>query len=243
MAEAFAPLAQLVAEIEHGAHHVDAAFTGHQVLAGAAMARGEGAATHLRALVAIARTHASPEDEIEARIALSSALVATGRADRARRGDAHDPIAAIRALETICGRCSARPARAGWGARARRQDAGALDRALELARVAQAEGDVNGYVAMVGVMAELYARTGDHVSAFRTIVESHAALVRGTRDRYDRAVSRAPRPAARSRRPAAARAHRGRRRAREPPREWDRSRETLAGARSWGSQSSRRGGG
>ena len=51
---------------------------------------------------------------------------------------------------------------------------------LELARTAAADQDVTRYVASVGIMAELYARTGDVVSAFRTIVESHRALAQAT---------------------------------------------------------------
>ena len=58
--------------------------------------------------------------------------------------------------------------------------AGAIDRVLELARAAVAANDVAQYVAAVGIMAELYAKTGDHVSAFRTIAESHRALAEAT---------------------------------------------------------------
>ena len=60
--------------------------------------------------------------------------------------------------------------------------AGAIDRVLELARTAAASGDLQQYVAAVAVMAELYTRSGDHVSAFRTIVETHRALATATRD-------------------------------------------------------------
>jgi len=173
----FAPLAQLVAELEGSAHHVDAAFTGHQLLAAAAMSRGESAVLHLRALVAIARAHASPADEIEARIALASALVATGDSIALEEATRTIQIARDRALEQDLRALHRATILAQAGVLSHTgKTAGALDRALELARTAQAEGDVSGYVAVVGVMAELYARTGDHVSAFRTIVESHAAL-------------------------------------------------------------------
>jgi hypothetical protein len=51
---------------------------------------------------------------------------------------------------------------------------------LELAREAAQRHDIAQYVASVGIMAELYARSGDHVSAFRTIVEAHRALADAT---------------------------------------------------------------
>ena len=58
--------------------------------------------------------------------------------------------------------------------------ASAIDRVLELARSAVARRDIAQYVAAVGIMAELYSRSGDHVSAFRTIVEAHRALADAT---------------------------------------------------------------
>jgi hypothetical protein len=60
------------------------------------------------------------------------------------------------------------------------QTAAALDRVLELARASVAGQDVQQYVAAVGIMSELYARSGDHVSAFRVIAESRLALARAT---------------------------------------------------------------
>ena len=57
----------------------------------------------------------------------------------------------------------------------------AIDRVLELAQLAVAKGDVRQYVSAVAIMAELYAKTGDHVSAFRTIAESHRALADATK--------------------------------------------------------------
>lgn len=175
--DGFAPLGELVAELAADPRRVEIAFAGHQLLAAAAMARGEPAAPHLRALVALAREHASPEDEIEARVTLASVLAASADPIGLEEATRTIQIARDRALEhglTALHRATLL-AQAGVLA-AHGRTAGALDRALELARAAQAAGDVSGYVAAVGVMAELYARAGDHVSAFRTIVESNAAL-------------------------------------------------------------------
>ncbi len=175
--DGFAPLGELVGELGADPRRVEIAFGGHQLLAAAAMARGEPAAPHLRALVALARDHASPEDEIEARVTLASVLATSADPIGLEEAARTIQIARDRALEhglTALHRATLL-AQAGVLA-AHGRTAGALDRALELARAAQAEGDVSGYVAAVGVMAELYARAGDHVSAFRTIVEANAAL-------------------------------------------------------------------
>ena len=175
--DGFAPLVELVAELDADPRRVEVAFAGHQLLAAAALARGESAAPHLRALVALARAHASPADEIEARVTLASVLAAAGEPIGLEEAARTVQIARDRALEhglTALHRATLL-AQAGVLA-AHGKTAGALDRTLELARAAQRDGDVAGYVAAVGVMAELYARAGDHVSAFRTIVEANAAL-------------------------------------------------------------------
>ena len=175
--DGFAPLAELVRELEGKPRFVDATFSGHQLLAAGALARGEPAAAHLRALVALARDLGAYEDEVEARIALASALVASGDPVALEEAARTSQIARDRALEHgLVGLQRATILAQAGVLASHGKTAGALDRVLELARAAQAEGDVPGYVGAVGVMAELYARTGDHVSAFRTIVEANRAL-------------------------------------------------------------------
>ena len=116
-----------------------------------------------------------------ARIALASALVALDDTDRDRRGDAHVQIARDRALEHQLVELHRATLIAQAGVlSAAGKTAGAIDRVLELAHAAVAKHDVAQYVAAVGIMAELYAKTGDHVSAFRTIAESHRALAEAT---------------------------------------------------------------
>jgi tetratricopeptide (TPR) repeat protein len=178
-ASAFEPLRELVT----GIADADIAFATHELLAAYALSIGEPqrAAHALRAAVAIAHEAASPADEVEARLALAGALVATG-----------EPIAREEAASTVRHaleltdrhalvelRHAALIAEAGVLASAGKT-AGAIDRVLELARASVARGDIAQYVAAVGIMAELYARSGDHVSAFRTIVEAHRALANAT---------------------------------------------------------------
>ncbi|HUJ61530.1 MAG TPA: hypothetical protein VLX92_23655, partial [Kofleriaceae bacterium] len=180
---AFATLAALGDELAGDPAHVDAVFAARQLCAAHALMRGElePAARALRAIVALAKDAGSPADEIEARLALAAALV-----------EARDPIGlqeAGRLVELARDRArehglvqlgdAARIAQAGVLAATGKTGA-ALDRVLELARAAAANHDVAQYVAAVGIMAELYARTGDHVSAFRTIAEAHRALADAT---------------------------------------------------------------
>ncbi|HTR53896.1 MAG TPA: hypothetical protein VMJ10_24545 [Kofleriaceae bacterium] len=162
---------------------LDTRFTAHQLVAAHALARGDlaPALASLRAVVAIARDAASPADEIEARIALAAALAARG--DAIASEDAAHQVAAARQRAKEHGLAelehAALLAEAALLADARKT-APAIDRVLELARAAAAKQDAAQYVAAVGIMAELYARSGDHVSAFRTIAESHHALSRAT---------------------------------------------------------------
>jgi hypothetical protein len=58
----------------------------------------------------------------------------------------------------------------------RGKTAGALERALEIARIGEAGGDVRRYVAAVGLMSQIYQNHGDFPSAYRTIAESYHAL-------------------------------------------------------------------
>jgi len=181
-ATAIEPLADLVAALLPGAEP-ELAFVGHQLVAAFALSLGEidRAVRALRPVVTLARDAGSPADEVEARIALASTLVAGGDPIGLEEATRHVQIARDRALEhgLVELHQAALIAQAGVLSHAGKT-AGAIDRVLELARAAVAKHDVAQYVAAVGVMAELYARSGDHVSAFRTIVESHRALADAT---------------------------------------------------------------
>jgi hypothetical protein len=174
-ATAFEPIAELVVHIGDR----DVAFAGHQLIAAYALSIGEPvrAARALRAAVPIAREAGSAADEIEARLALGGALVATG--DAIARDEAASTINHALELaerhQLVELRHAALIAQAGVLASAGKT-ANAIDRVLELARSAVERHDIAQYVAAVGIMAELYARSGDHVSAFRSIVEAHRAL-------------------------------------------------------------------
>ncbi len=178
-ASAFEPIAELVVHIADR----DVAFAGHQLIAAYALSIGEPvrAVRALRVAVPIARDAKSFADEIEARLALAGALVATG--DVIAREEAASTVQHALELaerhELVELRHAALIAQAGVLASAGKT-ANAIDRVLELARSAVARADIAQYVAAVGIMAELYARSGDHVSAFRSIVEAHRALADAT---------------------------------------------------------------
>lgn len=162
---------------------IDTVFTGTQLLAAYAMTVGDGprATAALRTLVRIAVDVGSPADEVEARLALTGVLIDTATPLAREEAAHHVQRARDRALEhgLTSLHQAALIAQAGVMS-AGGKLAGALDRMLELARTAAADQDVPRYVAAVGVMAELYTRAGDHVSAFRTIAEAHHALARAT---------------------------------------------------------------
>jgi hypothetical protein len=176
---AFEPIAELVA----GIAEPDIAFAGNQLLAAYALSIGDPvrAARALRAIVPLAHKAGSPADEVEARLALASTLVATGDAIALEEATRTVQIALDRTVEHDLHELhqAALLAQAGVLANAGKT-AGAIDRVLELARAAVARQDIAQYVAAVGIMAELYARSGDHVSAFRTVVEAHRALASAT---------------------------------------------------------------
>jgi len=180
---AFEPIGEIVGGLTGNPRHTDTAFAGHQLIAAFALqtADAERAARALRAAVQLAKDAGSPRDEIESRLAFASALVATE--DRLRLDEAIRTvqIARDRALEYELDDLhqAALVAQAGVLSAAGKT-AGAIDRVLELARLAVAKQDVPQYVGAVAIMAELYAKTGDHVSAFRTIAESHRALAEAT---------------------------------------------------------------
>jgi len=75
-ASAFEP----IEDIANNVDQPEVAFAGNQLVAAYALSIGDGerAVRSLRSVVTIARDHASPQDEVEGRIALASVLVATG---------------------------------------------------------------------------------------------------------------------------------------------------------------------
>lgn len=183
---AFEPLQQLIdglagPPLRPGT--IDTVFTGTQLLAAYAMSLGDGprATAALRTLVRIAVEVGAPADEVEARLALTGVLIDTGTLVAREEAAHHVQRARDCALEhgltnlhqaTLVAQAAVMSA----GGKL----AGALDRMLELARSAAVDQDVPRYVASVGVMADLYARAGDHVSAFRTLAEANHALSRAT---------------------------------------------------------------
>ncbi|MBL0213156.1 MAG: hypothetical protein IPQ07_04685 [Myxococcales bacterium] len=181
---AFDPLRELIDELAGDPRHADSLFTGRQLLATFAMSIGDAtqAAHALRALVKLAAEAKSPADEVEARLALAGVLVDAGTPIGAEEAARVVQIARDRALEHGLTELhhAALIAQAGSLAEAGKT-AGAIDRVLELARAAAAEGNGTQFVAAVGIMAELYSRSGDHVSAFRTIAESNHALSAATK--------------------------------------------------------------
>lgn len=185
---AFEPVRELVEELAEDPAHIDVVFTARQLLAAYALSVGDAqrASTAFRALIKIAVDAGSPADEVEARLALAGILVETshGPASQVSREEAAHHVQRARDTALEAGLTSLHQAaligQAGVLADGGKT-AGAIDRMLELARSAAADQDVPRYVAAVGLMAELYARSGDAVSAFRTIVESHRALSEATR--------------------------------------------------------------
>jgi len=175
--------------------HVDAAFTAHQLRAThlIMIGQGEQAAHALRAALKIAVACASPEDEVEMRLALAGVLVERGdtigleeatrhvqaareRAGSASRGGTRTEGVGRPESETMDQlQVAALIGQAGVLAR-RGKVASAIDRCLEIARLGAARGDAPRLVAAVGLMAELYGQTGDYASAYRTIAEAYQGL-------------------------------------------------------------------
>jgi tetratricopeptide (TPR) repeat protein len=180
---AFEALRALVDELTRDPAELDLVFTGTQLIAAYALALGDGprALAAFRALVKMARAIDAPADEIEARLALAGVLVELGDPIGLEEAAHHVQHARDRALEHGLASLHQAALIAQAGVMSRQgKTAGAVDRMLELARSAAADQDVPRYVAAVAMMAELYARGGDAVSAYRTIVESHRALADAT---------------------------------------------------------------
>lgn len=180
---ALEPLRELVDELVGDRRHVDSSFIGRQLLATYAISIGDApaAARGLRAVVKLAAEVRSPADEVEARIALAGVLIDGGDPIGAEEAVRVVQIARDRALEHGLADLhhAALIAQAGVLASGGKT-AGAIDRVLELARAAAADNNAPQFVAAVGIMAELYTRSGDHASAFRTIAESNHALSAAT---------------------------------------------------------------
>ncbi len=175
--------------------HPDAAFTAHQLRATHLIMIGQGdkAAHALRAALKIAVACASPEDEVEMRLALAGVLVERGdtigleeatrhvQAARERAGSASRDGTRTEGVgrpesETMDQlQVAALIGQAGVLAR-RGKVVSAIDRCLEIARLGAARGDAPRLVAAVGLMAELYGQTGDYASAYRTIAEAYQGL-------------------------------------------------------------------
>lgn len=157
----------------------DALFTAHQLLATDALARADAgrAADHLREVVRLAREHASPRDEVEARLARAAALAARGDLAGQEEAERVIQVARDRALEHGLEdlHVGALIAQAGLMSQ-RGKTQGALDRCLEIARIGEGGGDLRRYVAAVGLMSQVYQNHGDFPSAYRTIAESYHAL-------------------------------------------------------------------
>ncbi len=163
----------------------DQVFTMRQLLTAAAFGDGDGnaAAILLRANIKLAHAVTSVEDEVEARLALIGVLVEQGQPVHLAEATRHAQQARDASLEIMATRpelhIASLVAQAGVLERSGRR-AGALDRCIEVAASAAKQGSVPGYVAAVGMMAEMYARSGDIASAFRTLAESSYALTQAT---------------------------------------------------------------
>ena len=181
---AFEPIAAITTRFASDPDHVDVVFAGDQLVAAFAIqtADPERAARALRNAVRSAKAVGSARDEIESRIALASILAAVGTPIALEEATRTAQLARERALEHQLADLAGATLIAQAGVLAANgKTATAIDRVLELAELAVANRDVRQYVAAVAIMAELYAKTGDYVSAFRTIAESHRALADATK--------------------------------------------------------------
>ena len=131
----------------------------------------------LREAVGIAKRFDALEDELEMRIALAGALVQ--RDDQVGRDEAerHLQITRDKALEHELDSLYLAALMGQAGVLAQNgKTQGALDRCLEIAKVAVSKQDLPRYVAAVALMSGIYERKGDLASAYRTFAEAHAML-------------------------------------------------------------------
>jgi tetratricopeptide (TPR) repeat protein len=169
---------ELLPGVESDPLFTDAAFACHQSLAFLAATRGDVAMIkHLRAVIALARGAAAPEDECEARVAVAAALAERGDLAGREEAERHVQVALDTAIEHSLDsmHMAALTAQAGLMAR-KGQTQGALDRCLEIARAAVAHKDLPRYVGAVALMSEVYQQQGDYPSAYRALAEADAVL-------------------------------------------------------------------
>lgn len=170
---------EAVDDLEADATRPDVAFTAAQLRATHLLSMGqpEPAARALRVVLRLCTEYGSPADEVEARLALAGALTARGDAIGLEEASRH-----VQAARELARRHDLAPEHVAAligdaGILARRgKVASAIDRCLEIARLGAAAGDSDRLVAAVGLMAELYAQTGDYASAYRAIAEAYHGL-------------------------------------------------------------------
>jgi hypothetical protein len=177
---AYDTLRALVDELGADPSFADSVFTSRQLLLAYAISIGDDAASvaNARALVELATGAAAFTDEVEARLTLAS-LLSNGDHVQKQEAAHHAQRARDRALEHGLAQHyqAALIAQAGVLSDAGKT-AGAIDRMLELARLAVEEQSLPGYVEAVAMMAALYTKSGDIASAFRTIAEANHALTK-----------------------------------------------------------------
>lgn len=158
---------------------VEYRFGCRQARAAVALALGQSdrAVQALRDVVAIAKGLDAAEDEVEARIALAGALVERGEHIGLEEAERHLQNSRDRALEAGLDslHTAALIGQAGLLAK-RGKTKAALDRCIEIARVAGDKKDLARYALAVALMSQIYEQLGDLASAYRTFAEAHASL-------------------------------------------------------------------
>ncbi|CAN5871248.1 hypothetical protein BH11MYX2_BH11MYX2_33030 [soil metagenome] len=175
---AYDTLTALVDELGADPAFADTMFTARQLLVAYAISVGDdnAAVSNARALVELATGAAAFTDEVEARLTLA-ALLSNGDLVQKQEAAHHAQRARDRALEHGLSQHyqAALIAQAGVLSDAGKT-AGAIDRMLELARLAADEQSLPRYVEAVAMMSALYTKSGDVASAFRTVAEANHAL-------------------------------------------------------------------
>lgn len=179
-AAAFDTLRAIVDELGADPSFADTMFTARQLLLAYAITVGDdaGAVANGRALVDLTTNAAAFTDEVEARLTLA-ALLSNGDLVQKQEAAHHAQRARDRALEHGLTQHyqAALIGQAGVLSDAGKT-AGAIDRMLELARLAVQEQSLPRYVEAVAMMSALYAKSGDVASAFRTVAEANHALTK-----------------------------------------------------------------
>ncbi|HEY4180838.1 MAG TPA: hypothetical protein VGM90_28530, partial [Kofleriaceae bacterium] len=177
---AYDTLKALVDELAADPAFADTVFTSRQLLLAYAISVGDDHASvgNARALVELATGAAAFTDEVEARLTLAS-LLSNGDLVQKQEAAHHAQRARDRALEHGLTQHyqAALIAQAGVLSDAGKT-AGAIDRMLELARLAAEAQSIPHYVEAVAMMSALYTKSGDIASAFRTVAEANHALTK-----------------------------------------------------------------